>query len=115
MTCLKCCVGSTTIILLIEYIYRAWQDPGAWVIKPIQGEPNSCMVTCLSNIDFKVGICHIWVIDTIEMNKLNCSKKYGISLSKIFFGNNYFYNMFVILLKRGVNSLRFIENRLEID
>ena len=43
-------------------------------------------------------------------------KKYGISLSKtILFSNNYFYNMFDILLEGGINSLRLIENRLEID
>ena len=29
--------------------------------------------------------------------------------------NNYFYNMFDILLDGGINSLRLIENRLEID
>ena len=34
---------------------------------------------------------------------------------RYFFRNNYFYNMFDMLLKRGINSLRFIENRLEID
>ena len=29
--------------------------------------------------------------------------------------NKYFYNMFDILLEREINSLRLIENRLEID
>ena len=29
--------------------------------------------------------------------------------------NNYFLNMFDILLERGINSLGVVENRLEID
>ena len=32
-----------------------------------------------------------------------------------FYRNDYFLNMFDILLGRGINSLRVIENRLEID
>ena len=31
------------------------------------------------------------------------------------FRNNYFYNMFDILLERGINYLHVIENRLEIN
>ena len=36
-------------------------------------------------------------------------------LRKKFYRNNYFLNMFDILLERGINSLRVIENCLEID
>ena len=32
-----------------------------------------------------------------------------------FYRNSYFLNMFEILQERGINSLRVIENRLEID
>ena len=32
-----------------------------------------------------------------------------------FYRNNYFLKIFNILLERGINSLRVIENRLEID
>ena len=36
---------------------------------------------------------------------------------RYFFRNNYLYNMFDIglLIEIGINSLRLIENRLEID
>ena len=34
---------------------------------------------------------------------------------RFFFWNNYFYDIFDILLERGIHSLRLIENRLEID
>ena len=33
----------------------------------------------------------------------------------MFYRNNYFLNMFDILLERGINYLRVIENRLGID